>query len=88
MTVPFESSTVNVMVASTSAAAAMVDETNWSGVVDNSPSPVSELVSANVVSVASRVPAPAFATGTNAEPKSPASKPAVATAVANLFLMN
>jgi hypothetical protein len=26
--------------------------------------------------------------GTNAEPKSPASKPAVATAVANFFLMN
>jgi hypothetical protein len=29
-----------------------------------------------------------YAVGTNAEPKSPASKPAVATAVANLFLMS
>jgi hypothetical protein len=76
------------MVASVSATAAIVDETSCNGVVDNSPSPVSVSVSANVVSVASRVPAPANADGTNADPKIPASKLAVATAVANFFLMN
>jgi hypothetical protein len=35
----------------------------------------------------SAVTRPAFADGTNAEPKSPASKPAVVTAVTNFFLM-
>jgi hypothetical protein len=33
-------------------------------------------------------PAAALAAGTNAEPKRPASKPAVVTAVTSLFLMN
>ena len=42
-------------------------------------------VASNVCDASS---AAASATGTNAEPKSPASKPAVATAVANFFLMN
>jgi hypothetical protein len=37
--------------------------------------------------VTATVGAAAYAVGTNAEPKSPASKPAVATAVANFFLM-
>jgi hypothetical protein len=46
---------------------------------------LSDPVHVELVKVASS--AAARATGTNAEPKSPASKLAVATAVANLFLM-
>jgi hypothetical protein len=41
-----------------------------------------------VAPIAVGTPASAYADGTNAEPKSPASKLAVATAVANFFLMN
>ena len=40
------------------------------------------------VKTGSSASAAARTDGTNAEPKSPASKPAVATAVANFFLMN
>ena len=49
--------------------------------LDTTPSPLAVVI----VPVAAEA---ARATGTNAEPKSPASKPAVATAVANFFLMN
>jgi hypothetical protein len=49
---------------------------------------LSALVQATDVNTGSAAVALARATGTNAEPKSPASKPAVATAVANFFLMN
>jgi hypothetical protein len=41
-----------------------------------------------VAPIAVGTPASAYADGTNADPKIPASKLAVATAVANFFLMN
>jgi hypothetical protein len=66
----------------------MVAETNCSGVVERRPSPVNVFVSANVVSVASKTPAAARADGTNADPRIPASKPAVVTAVTNLFFID
>jgi hypothetical protein len=43
-------------------------------------------VATNACVASSAVPAAARATGTNAEPKSPASKPAVVIAVTSLFL--
>ena len=76
----------NARVASDSASAAVSADTKRYGAAEV-PLPSSS-VSEKVVSVASKTPAAALAVGTNADPKIPASKPAVVTAVTNLFFID
>jgi hypothetical protein len=78
---------VNVAVFAAGSAAKQTSDMFATSVLEYHPASITSRI--GVVGVEPN-PAPAAArtAGTNAEPKSPASKLAVATAVANFFLMN